>query len=351
MAQISKPVIPKGSTVLVTGVNGFIGSHVADQLIRFGYKVRGTVRDTAKGAWVVKYFDETYGPGAFELVAVPDLTAETAYDKVIKGVAAFVHVASDVSFNADPNAVIPPVIAATLTALKAAFAEPSVRRFVLTSSSSTVVPADPKAYAEGRIVGESTWSEDAKELAWAPPPYTAERALAVYSSSKLEGEQALWKFYEENKSKRPDFVVNTVLPNLNLGKSLDPINQGHPSTSGLITTLFQGNVLPELFQIPQYFVDVQDTALLHVAALIFPDVKSERIFAFTEPFTWDQVLEILRKQNPGRKFPDNFANTPCRIVVKPRARAEELLRTLGRPGWTSLEDSLLLNSDDLRTAS
>ncbi|KAG5645118.1 hypothetical protein DXG03_006932 [Asterophora parasitica] len=31
-------------TVLVTGVNGFVGSNVALELLKSGYKVRGTVR-------------------------------------------------------------------------------------------------------------------------------------------------------------------------------------------------------------------------------------------------------------------------------------------------------------------
>jgi hypothetical protein len=71
--------------VLVTGVNGFIGSHVTDQFLQYGYKVRGTVRDTVKNAWLSTYFDKNYGPGTFELVSVPDMTAEGAYDEVIKG--------------------------------------------------------------------------------------------------------------------------------------------------------------------------------------------------------------------------------------------------------------------------
>lgn len=37
------PAIAPGSLTLVTGVNGFIGSHIADQLLSLGYRVRGTV--------------------------------------------------------------------------------------------------------------------------------------------------------------------------------------------------------------------------------------------------------------------------------------------------------------------
>jgi hypothetical protein len=33
----------------------------------------------------------------------------------------------------------------------------------------------------------------------------------------------------------------SVLPSGNFGKSLDPVNQGHPSTSYMIQALFEGN--------------------------------------------------------------------------------------------------------------
>lgn len=86
MSPIDNPVIPKGSTVLITGVNGFIGSHIADQFLTFGYKVRGTTRDAKRGVWTQNFFNKKYGPGNFELVTVADITADGAYDEATKGV-------------------------------------------------------------------------------------------------------------------------------------------------------------------------------------------------------------------------------------------------------------------------
>jgi nucleoside-diphosphate-sugar epimerase len=79
-------VIPPGATILVTGVNGLIGSHVADQLLKRGYHVRGAVRDVEKNKWLAEYFEEQYKDAKFELVAVPDMTAEGCYDEVVDGV-------------------------------------------------------------------------------------------------------------------------------------------------------------------------------------------------------------------------------------------------------------------------
>lgn len=79
------PPIQKGSTVLVTGANGFIGSHIVDQLLQLDYKVRGTVRTEAKGKWVQDFFDNKYGQGKLELVVVPAMGVKGAFDDAVKG--------------------------------------------------------------------------------------------------------------------------------------------------------------------------------------------------------------------------------------------------------------------------
>ncbi|KII83905.1 hypothetical protein PLICRDRAFT_179940 [Plicaturopsis crispa FD-325 SS-3] len=70
-------VIPNGSTVLVTGFTGYIGSHVTQQLLEAGYT------------------------GRLEVLEIPDVTVEGALDEAIKGVSGVAHVASDVSMS--PN--------------------------------------------------------------------------------------------------------------------------------------------------------------------------------------------------------------------------------------------------------
>lgn len=85
MPSIENPAIPKGATVLVTGANGLLGSHIADQFLEYGYNVRGTVRDTEKNAWLAQLFEKNHGPGRFELFKVPDMTAEGAYNEAVKG--------------------------------------------------------------------------------------------------------------------------------------------------------------------------------------------------------------------------------------------------------------------------
>jgi NAD(P)-dependent dehydrogenase (short-subunit alcohol dehydrogenase family) len=222
MAEISNRALPKGSTVLVTGANGFLGAHIADQFLAQGYKVRGTVRDTKRDAWLVDHFGKLYGKDNFELVAVTEMEKEGAFDEAVKGMSlptllkecqvshnlgvdAVAHSAGVMSFDHDPNKVIPITIAGAVNALKSAYAEPSVKRFVLTSSSAAALSANTPA---GSVITVETWNEQAVKDAWADPPYTPERASTVYFASKTQSEQAVWKFHKENRAKRPDLVVN-----------------------------------------------------------------------------------------------------------------------------------------------
>jgi nucleoside-diphosphate-sugar epimerase len=85
MPSLPQLAVPKGSTVLVTGANGLLGSHIADQFLAYGYKVRGTVRDLEKSSWLADVFVKNYGKGSFVLVKVPDMAAKSAFDEAAKG--------------------------------------------------------------------------------------------------------------------------------------------------------------------------------------------------------------------------------------------------------------------------
>ena len=78
-------ILPQGSLVLVTGANGFIASHIVDQLLQRGYGVRGTVRNVAKASWLQELFDKHYGSGKFELAGISDYTNPEAFIDALKG--------------------------------------------------------------------------------------------------------------------------------------------------------------------------------------------------------------------------------------------------------------------------
>lgn len=153
-----------GERILVTGANGFIGSHVVDVLLSQGYIVRGTVR--SEKPWLNELFESKYGAGKFETVNLPTLDDKDALAAVLNSVSGIVHVvckidhlsgccevlileiqASDTSFGPDPN-IINYVVAATEAVLEAAAQVPSIKRVVLTSSSVAAVARYP---GEGSI--------------------------------------------------------------------------------------------------------------------------------------------------------------------------------------------------------
>jgi len=245
------------------------------------------------------------------------------------------------TFDKDPNKVIPEVLAGINGILKSAAASPSVKRFVYTSSSTAATA--PKPNKEFSITTD-LWNESDIKAAWAPPPYEDARSWAVYGSSKAEAEKAVWKFVKEQK---PHFVCNTVLPNCNFGQILVP--EQPASSASWPKALYNGQVDDIMKALPpQWFVDVQDTGRLHVAAITNPDINNERIFAFSEPFNFNDVLRALRKIRPDHKFPEDFQDDNVRDRSKVQnQRGAELLKTFGRPGWTTLSESLANNIQDL----
>lgn len=81
--------------------------------------------------------------------------------------------------------------------------------------------------------------------------------------------------------------------------------------------------------------------------MIHSGVESERIFAFAEPENGNVLLAILRKLYPDRTFPADFQSDEDLSNIVPKKRAEALLRDMGKDGWTSLEESVKRNTEDL----
>ncbi|KAE8381963.1 hypothetical protein BDV26DRAFT_278373 [Aspergillus bertholletiae] len=307
--------LPRGSKILVTGANGFIGSHVVNCLLELGYIVHGTVRSPKP--WLDEFFASIYGPGAFKAVTVPDFDHVELLAREMEGIVD----ASDLTFGNDPNAVIPWVVRATQNILEAAAKTPSVKRVVLTSSSTAALTPIPNHRVR---VDENTWNDDAVKAAWEQNPDDERLGLNVYSASKTEGERQAWKWIKDNN---PGFDFNAV------GKIL------HSQIGGSTAAYVRG----------LWFVDVVDTARLHVIALLNPDLKSQRIFAFAAPFQLQDFVNILRMLRPGAQIPDARVNEGVDLSeIVPSADAENLLKTIyGQEGWTTLEDSLARTIEDI----
>ena len=226
-----KLALPKGSLILVTGATGFIGSHVVNEALKAGYRVRGTSRSQERAGYTIKVFENHPN---YSTAVVKDVSIPGAWDDAMQDVDAVVHMATDVSFNPDPNEVVKPTEEGVRNILRSATKAATVKRFVLTSSSSAVLI--PHANKE-ITVSVNDWCQEALDEAWKPPPYEPERAFYTYAASKVAGEKALWKFMKDEK---PAFVANAVLPNFNAGTIL---TSGGPTGSS-VESLLKGDVPP-----------------------------------------------------------------------------------------------------------
>jgi nucleoside-diphosphate-sugar epimerase len=144
-----------------------------------------------------------------------------------------------VSFDSDPNNVIPQVLAGIRGILNSAAKEPGVKRFVFTSSSSAATSPKPN---KKFTINKDTWNEEDVEAAWMPAPYGPSRAWFVYAASKTQAEQELWKYVREQK---PHFVANAVLPNTNIGPLFYPTQWGSTTNWALDVYRGKSDFLPD----------------------------------------------------------------------------------------------------------
>jgi uncharacterized protein YbjT (DUF2867 family) len=77
-------MLSNSSLVLVTGPNGYIGTHVVQQLLEGGYNIRAAVRSER----AVKEMEKVHGRYTAQLTTtiVPDITATGAFDQAVKDV-------------------------------------------------------------------------------------------------------------------------------------------------------------------------------------------------------------------------------------------------------------------------
>lgn len=315
---------------MVTAVNGYIASHIANQLLAAGYNVRGTVRDLQKSAWIQPFFAHRYKGKevTIELVEITDFTRPENFNHALQGVAGVVHTCTSITVGA-MNAIedIEHNTRTAVALLDAASQHPNVKRFVFTSSSWAA--AWPALDANATITPAS-WNEaailKANEL--------GADGVTIFSAAKVVAEKAVWKHAKDSK-----LIVNTVLPAVVFGPILNSRDQDVASSARMIETLFDGEDAAVLSMVaPQYFVDVRDVARLHVAALLHPDYTGERIFAYADRFNWNDILGCLRQIRSEKSYAKDGVLGRDRTEVEIQRSLDLLSEVYGQQDWTNLQD-------------
>lgn len=179
--------------VLLTGANGFVGSHVLDQLLSLGHSVRGIVRSEAKAQQVLSDFPN-YG-SKLDFGIVPDITAPGAFDKVVQSTLPFdtvIHTASPFLYRviSDNSEFLNPAIKGTLEVLKSIKANaPTVKRVVITSSCAAIIDfAAPANTTPQKVYTEEDWNPTTWEGALTGTTNNAYQASKKFA--ELSGEFA-----------------------------------------------------------------------------------------------------------------------------------------------------------------
>ncbi len=266
--------------VVVTGIGGFLGRHLAAHALQQGFDVRGTVRDpnrTADIETAIRSVGDTNGKIAFFRA---DLLTDAGWDDVMQGADYVLHAASPFppGIPKDENELIRPAREGALRVLAAAH-RAGVKRVVLTSSIAAT------NYGPGRApFTEADWTDPDGPLA------------SPYYKSKTLAEKAAWAYAAET-----GLALSVVNPALVLG----PILGKETGTSvGIIRDMLSGS-LPALPDYALPIVDVRDVADLHLRAMTDPAAVGERFIAGADAPKMAEIARILKTHFPAyaRKVP------------------------------------------------
>lgn len=244
-------------TVLLTGITGFLGGHVAKTLLDKGYHVRGSLRNPAR-ADATAHALEAMGADTSRLDFVPlDLTRDAGWDAAADGARFVVHTASPfvTTMPKDPDVLTRPAVGGTERALLAA-ARAGAERVVVTSSSVTVV--NGRGPGRPQKLGPDDWSDP------------AEGRLSAYALSKVLAERRAWDLAREH-----GLALTTVLPGFICG----PLPDDDPGTSGAVLIRLLKGAIPMLPNLIFDVVDVRDLAEIHAEALSSAAAKGQRVIA------------------------------------------------------------------------
>ncbi|TCD67806.1 hypothetical protein EIP91_011934 [Steccherinum ochraceum] len=317
MSQISR--------VLVTGISGYLGSHVVDQLVRQGYRVTGTIR-SAKLATSREAFKKAHGD-AVELVALNDLVKDS-YADALKGVDAVIHVAAPPVGGAASAAVqIDAAVDGCLNIFRQA-EKAGVKHFGYISS---IITYDDLSVEHGKILGDDEWISINKE-----DVLNNKNAgfWQIYSAVKVLAEKAVWDFADahphiEVTCVNPAFVYGPFAPGFTGPYEGDVLNPNSLSSMAIFRKLIdpQGTAPRTLF------VDARDIARVLVAGLQAPpttQVGRKRFLLASVPRPQpSEIVNLLLKERPELAKRINEATKNAADDLKPLLDEKRLKEVLG----------------------
>ncbi len=241
-------------TTLVTGATGFLGSHVAQQLVGRGERVRALVRASSNLRAIEGL--------PLERVA-GDLRDSASLGRALEGVQMVYHVAADYRLWArDPREIYESNVTGTRNLLEAARAA-GVERFIYTSTVATVAVPRP-----GALPNEATEAG-------------LDEMIGNYKRSKFLAEEEAFRAVDRGL---PVVIVNPTTP-------VGP-GDWKPTPTGRVLVNFLNGRMPAYVDTGMNLVPVEDAAAGHLLAAERGRV-GERYILGGQNLTLKEVLAAL----------------------------------------------------------
>ncbi|PKA51097.1 Tetraketide alpha-pyrone reductase 1 [Apostasia shenzhenica] len=274
------------SKVCVTGASGFLASRLIKRLLESGYHVTGTVRDPENYMKTAHLWKLEGAKDRLQLLRA-DLLEEGSFDIAVQGCEGVFHTASPVigpKFDSKAE-ILDPAIQGTLNVLRSCKKSPTLRRVVLTSSSSAARIRDDIDH--GTQLDESSWSS--LEL--------CERLQLWYPLAKILAEKAAWEFAKEN-----DIDLVTVLPSFIIGPCM-------PHELSFTASNVLGLLRGESDKFSRHgrmgYIHIDDVACCHI--LVYEDLTAQgRYLCSSTVLENHELAALVSKRYPGLPIPNRF---------------------------------------------
>lgn len=316
------------TTVLVTGANGYLGTHITAALLREGYRVRAAVRTPERGEELLRDLRRTDTGTTNELEIVrAELDSDTGWDEAMSGARFVLHVASPFPTGVPEHEdeLIVPARDGLLRVLRAA-RDGGVERVVVTSSYAAI----GYSRTDNAEFTEADWTD-------------VNADLQPYIKSKVVAERAAWDFVEREGNGLELVVVNPVGI---FGPALGP----KLSTSvNFVKAMLDG----ALESVPnQHFgvVDVRDVADLHLRAMTVPEAVGQRFLAVADgpsvsflgvaQLLHDEFGDIAARVPLVKSDQSSDGSDPTLIPAISNAKAKAALGWQPRPVRETLLDTV-----------
>jgi len=275
------------NTVLLTGITGYLGKHIALGLLEHGYFVLGALRDMGHSDEVRAALSERVALERLKFVEL-DLLSSRGWKQALRGVETVIHTASLSPSQSEASEAqdIQPALESTERLFSAAHAA-GIARIVMTSSAVTMIHVnrpDDHAYSC------ADWTD------------LNHGAVNAYVRAKTMAERRAWDWTDRHAA----LELTVINPGLMLGPPLDP-HYGRALRG--IERLLSGKdvAMPDLgFPL----VDVRDVACFHVEALKKPASIGRRFLAAECFETVPKLAQHLKMQLPDAPITTRIAPKP-----------------------------------------